>query len=269
MHSSLPQQLANFQFTKSRLLTRLFEVLENAALRSATAVITICPDLADIVRPRIENPSSHFLIENSIFEEVGLSGIPSGASDLTGMPAMPAPPVVVYTGTFEAYQGIDLLIDAFTTVHAQRSDASLVLVGGTPAQVAHYRALADARGLNGSCTFTGRVPPATAKCLTRRASVLTSPRVLGTNTPLKIYEQLASGIPIVATRIHSHTQVLDDEVCFLVEPTPESMATGILDALSDGSRAESVTRNALALYESRYSRPVYEGKMRSLLQLLS
>jgi len=268
MHSSLPQQLANFRFTNSRLLTRMFEALERAALRSATAVITICPDLAEIVKPRIQNPEAHFLIENSIFEAVGLSGGLNGSAASIGMPAMPAAPVVLYTGTFEAYQGIDLLIDAFARVNAQRRDASLLLVGGTPAQVAHYRALADSRGLNGNCTFTGRVPPATARCLTRRATVLTSPRVLGTNTPLKIYEQPASGIPLVATRIHSHTQVLDDEVCFLVEPTPESMATGILDALSNGSRAESVTRNAMALYESRYSRPVYEEKMRGLLKLL-
>jgi glycosyltransferase involved in cell wall biosynthesis len=270
MHSSLPQQLSNFRFTKSRLLVRLFELLETAALRAATAVITICPDLAEAVSPKLQDPSSHFLIENSIFEDVGLSGsAPPGHAEHLAMMALPNPPLVVYTGTFEAYQGIDLLIDAFARVRERRRDASLVLVGGTPAQVEQYRALAESRGLNGTCTFTGRVSPATARCLTRRATVLMSPRVLGTNTPLKIYEQLASGIPLVATRIHSHTQVLDDEVCFLVEPTPEAMAAGILEALTDTARAESVTHRALALYESRYSRPVYEAKMRSLIQLLS
>ena len=137
---------------------------------------------------------------------------------------------MVYTGTFEAYQGIDLLIKAFAKVYGQAKDTALVMAGGTPAQVAHYRAVADSHGLNGSCVFTGRVSPSAARCLNRRATVLMSPRILGTNTPLKIYEQLASGIPIVATRIHSHTQVLDDDVCFLVEPTPEAMAEGILGA---------------------------------------
>jgi hypothetical protein len=43
MHSSLPQQLENFQYTSSRLLIRLFERLEEASLTSADAVITICP----------------------------------------------------------------------------------------------------------------------------------------------------------------------------------------------------------------------------------
>ena len=61
--------------------------------------------------------------------------------------------------------------------------------------------------------------------------MLVSPRVHGTNTPLKVYEHLASGKPLVATRIWSHTQVLDDSVCFLVEPEPDSMAKGLLRAL--------------------------------------
>ena len=45
MHSSLPQQLTNFKFTKSRLLIALFAWLEERALRYSDAVITICPDL--------------------------------------------------------------------------------------------------------------------------------------------------------------------------------------------------------------------------------
>jgi glycosyltransferase involved in cell wall biosynthesis len=243
MHSSLPEQLANFGFTRSRLVTRVFERMENWALRAATAVVTICPDLAAYVEPKLENPSRHFLIENSIIEGV-------------------------QAGTFEAYQGIDLLIQAFALVRERRPDASLVLVGGTPGQVDRYRALAHASGLNGECVFTGRVPQNTARCLAQRATVLTSPRVSGSNTPLKVYEQLASGIPLVATRIRSHTQVLDDEVCFLVDPTVEGIAEGICRALEDSSRREAVTSRALELYDTRYARPVYEEKMRSLLALL-
>jgi len=164
---------------------------------------------------------------------------------------------------------LDLLIRAFALVRERRPDAALVLVGGTPGQVARYRTLAESSGLNGECVFTGRVPQDTARCLAQRAAVLTSPRVSGSNTPLKVYEQLASGIPLVATRIRSHTQVLDDEVCFLVEPTAEGIAQGICEALEDSSRREAVTSRALALYDPRYSRPVYEEKMRSLLALLS
>ena len=56
MHSSLPQQLTNFDFTSWRFPVRVFERLEKAALRSATAVVTICPDLAEQVEGLLEDP---------------------------------------------------------------------------------------------------------------------------------------------------------------------------------------------------------------------
>ena len=68
------------------------------------------------------------------------------------------------------------------------------------------------------------MPQALARRYTSMASVLVSPRSTGTNTPLKVYEQVASGVPLVATRIYSHTQILDDEVAFLLEPDASGMA---------------------------------------------
>jgi glycosyltransferase involved in cell wall biosynthesis len=86
---------------------------------------------------------------------------------------------------------------------------------------------------------------------------------------LKIYEQIASGIPLVATDIYSHTQVLDTRTAFLVKPEPEDMARGILEALDINGNRQFVVENAKKLYERRYSRAVYQGKMRNLLKLLS
>jgi glycosyltransferase involved in cell wall biosynthesis len=62
--------------------------------------------------------------------------------------------------------------------------------------------------------------------------VLVSPRCRGENTPFKIYTYLASGRPLVATRIPTHTQLLDDTLAWLVEPTPEGLAFGIREALA-------------------------------------
>ena len=79
------------------------------------------------------------------------------------------------------------------------------------------------------CRSCRRVPQAVAARYAAAAAVLVSPRSHGTNTPLKIYEQLASGMPLVATSILSHTQVLDEDVAFLVEPEPQAMADGLID----------------------------------------
>jgi len=267
MHSSLPQQLTNFSFTRSRLLIGLFGWFESVALEKSDAVITICPELAEYAEPRMPDPSRHFLIENSIFDEVRLKS-PEDAVPPTPDPAATPPgrALVVYAGTFEAYQGLELLIRAFSAAHARRPEAFLLLVGGNSGQIERLRALANARGLQGHCHFTGRVPQALAQWYARKAAVQTSPRITGSNTPLKIYEQLASGIPLLATRIPSHTQVVDDRVCFLVEPSERAMAEGLEAALTDTARREQVVAAARELYRRRYSREVYEQKMQSLIE---
>ena len=270
MHSSLPQQLTNFQFTTSRSLIRLFERLEASCLSAADAVITICPALAEYAVSKMPDPRRHFLIENSIFEPVRLSDPPSEDAGTSALPPIPGDrAVVAYVGTFESYQGLDILIPAFAIVRERRPDAFLLLVGGSPTQVDRARELAEECGLSGHCLFTGRVDQGTAGRLLGAASVLTSPRSQGTNTPLKIYELLDCGKPLVATRIHSHTQVLSDEVCFLVDPTPQSMAGGILNALADDDRVRDLVTRARQLYARSYSRAAYVSKMERLLEVLS
>jgi glycosyltransferase involved in cell wall biosynthesis len=274
MHSSLPQQLTNFKFTTSQALIGVFGWLERVSLRKADAVITICPDLRDYALAMGIERQRLLLIENSIFDEVRVNG---GAQSRPGLVDLEGDavdriiasggPVVAYAGTFEPYQGLDLLLSAFVHVLEHRPDARLLLIGGTPGQVREKRRLAARFGIESACVLTGQVSTTRAKELTARANVLVSPRIEGTNTPLKIYEQLASGKPLVATRIWSHTQVLNDEVCILVEPEPRAMADGLLKAIAEEARLPHVER-ARALYELAYSRPAYEAKLRRLLEIL-
>lgn len=277
MHSSLPEQLRNFKFTESRVLIRAFEWLESRSLRASDAVITICPALADYVHRTLGDSPRHLLIENSIFDPVKIGGrnpgSPVGPSDSSADTSLEATipkgrDLLVYAGTLETYQGIDLLIAAFAKVLGRHPSAFLLVVGGAAEQVARYSALAKEHGVADHCRFTGRVPQALARRYTNMASVLVSPRSAGTNTPLKVYEQLASDVPLVATRIYSHTQVLDDEVAFLVEPNASDMAEGILQALTSGSERERRTANAKGRYQRDYSRPAYVAKMRRFLDLV-
>ena len=57
--------------------------------------------------------------------------------------------------------------------------------------------------------FTGQVPQADAQRLVKRTSASISPRFDGNNTPMKIYQLMGDGIPLIATRIESHTQSCD------------------------------------------------------------
>jgi glycosyltransferase involved in cell wall biosynthesis len=274
MHSSLPEQLTNFNYTKSRILIKTFKWLEDSCLQSADAVITICPALYNYVDDLIENKSKHLLIENSIFDRVRIKWNGSGSSMVhaENTPEINFPEnaqLIVYAGTLESYQGIDILVDAYGRIATRNADSVLLVVGGTAEQVSMYSRKAAENGISSQCIFTGRLPQERAQKYIGMASVLVSPRSAGINTPLKIYEQLASGIPLVATNIYSHTQVLDDNVAILVDPDPDDMARGLEEALCDDARRMQIVAAAKKLYEDKYSRPVYTKKIKQLLELLS
>ncbi len=266
MHSSLPQQMTNFNYTSSKIIIAIFTWLENRSLKASDLIITICPDLYDYVNSVLPGNKRTFLIENSLFEPV------KTVQNVNPSVAAGALPVdipesfnnlVVYAGTLEAYQGIDILLQSIPGVVEQRPDTLFLIAGGTAAQVNHYTALAERLHITDNVLFTGQLPQTEAGACNKAATVLVSPRSSGTNTPLKIYEQLALGKPLVATNIYSHTQVLDDKVAFLVNPESEAMTKGILLAL--GEEGEERALAAKKLYEQEYSRPVYVRKLKTAL----
>jgi glycosyltransferase involved in cell wall biosynthesis len=149
-----------------------------------------------------------------------------------------------------------------------RPDARLVLAGGKPDQVAQARAQAGMIGIDAVTVFAGERPAAEIPSYLLAADLLVSPRSRGTNTPLKIYQYLRSGRPIVATRLLTHTQVLDDETAILTGTSPEEFAEGILQALDDRARAESVGRRARHLAETKYSYEAYLDRTRRAVDSL-
>ena len=174
----------------------------------------------------------------------------------------PDVPVVLYTGTFEAYQGLDLLYAAAARVRATRPDVRFLVVGGQPDQVEAARVQARSAGADGVVVFTGQRPSEEIPQFLDAATVLASPRSRGTNTPLKIYQYLRAGRPIIATRLLTHTQVLDDSVAVLTEATPEAYAAGILRAVDDPAEADAIGRRARALADTKYSYEAYLERTR-------
>ncbi len=273
MHSSLTQQLTNFQFTTSKLIINTFKKLEDNCLHSAEAVITICPDLRDYVNAIITNKEKHFLIENSIFDPVKKKNtVKNNIDDKIDFNidefVKDDEQLLVYAGTLEKYQGIDILVNSMKYVTEENNKVKLLIAGGTQEQVNEYSKLSKNLGIESYVKFTGRVPQQFAKEFTAKADILLSPRSDGTNTPLKIYEQLASGKPLVATRIYSHTQVLTEDVAFLVDPTPKDMAKGIILSLNEKELVKQKVESAMNLYENEYSRTVYTSKLKRLLETL-
>ncbi|MDA1307231.1 MAG: glycosyltransferase family 4 protein, partial [Acidobacteria bacterium] len=263
MHSSLPQQISNFGYGNATWLAKVFEWVERLMLKRSQAVIVICQDLDDTVKALgVDVPT--VLIENASGAAPRL-GEGLGVRKALGLGA--DTPVVLYTGTFEAYQGLDLLYDAMRLVVETQPSARLVMVGGDPDQVAAARVLASRKGLDSVAIFTGQRPAEDIPAYLDAASVLVSPRSSGTNTPLKIYQYLRSGRPIVATRLRTHTQVLSDDVAILVEPTAAGLSGGILRGLSD-PEARAIGERARHLANTTYSDEAFIAKTKHVYEVL-
>jgi glycosyltransferase involved in cell wall biosynthesis len=267
MHSSLPQQLSNFAFSGSRLIRGVFLVVERLMIRGSKVIIVICPALLDTVRA-IAPEARVVLIENAPGAAEGESTTAQGAAVRSAHGLTPTTPVVMYTGTFEAYQGLDLLFAAMALVHRQRPEARLLLAGGKPLQVRQAQAQAKVAGLDTVAIFAGERPASEMPAYLAAADLLVSPRCRGTNTPLKIYQYLRSGKAIVATRLLTHTQVLSDDTAILTDASPEGFARGILAVLDDPVRAAQVGQQAHALAETKYSYDAYLAKTRQACDAL-
>lgn len=260
MHSSLPQQVANFGYGSRTGLARTLGWIERFMIRGSRAVIVICPELETTVR--LVHPTVPvFLIENA--PGSGAAPEPGAGRRIRRDLNLPDDrPVIMYTGTFEPYQGLDLLFDAMARVAAANRSALLVMVGGDPAQIAAARAKIDVLGIQDAVRFTGQRPAEDVPAYLDAADVLVSPRSTGTNTPLKIYQYLRAGKPIVATRLLTHTQVLSDQTALLTAATPEALADGVLAVLNDRARAETLARNARRLADTKYTEEAYLEKTR-------
>jgi glycosyltransferase involved in cell wall biosynthesis len=237
MASSLPEQLTQKPLFRCAPLQALFNRIEGYMLRRASVVVCSA-GLADHVRAL----APEALLREWRFPSAVRETTPREVADLRrDLGLAKDAPVVLYTGNFAEYQGIGLLFDAIPQVVRKMPGASFVLVG------AANRTEIDAA--------YGRLPEsvrAGVRCIERQsrdriaafiamASILISPRSYGGNFPLKVFDYLAAGKPIVATDVPSHRVVLDDSLAVMVEPNADGFAGGIIRALEDKELAASLT----------------------------
>ena len=254
--SSIPDQLRDSGFARRGPLPWLAEALESYALRRSAAIITVCSSLTKGVKRRAPEVPV-FQIEDPPLFDAAKAATAEAVASLRAALGLGEGPVAFYSGNFEAYQGVELLVDAA----GRMPEVQLLLMGGEPAQIEALRQRAAVTG--GRCVFAGIRPPTAVPTFLALADVLVSPRCQGSNTPFKIYTYLAAGKPLVATRIETHTQLLDDSLAFLVEPTASGLVLGIRAALSQPAEASARAAAGRALIERAYSTARFAEKVKA------
>ncbi len=170
-------------------------------------------------------------------------------------------PRAMYVGNLEPYQGIDLLLDAFVIARKKVPDASLVIIGGAEADRVLYQKRAKELGIGDATHFEGPKPVDHLGAYLEQADVLLSPRTKGFNTPMKVYSYLDSGRALLATRLPTHTQVLDDEISCLADPEPVAFGEALAHLLANPEEAQRIGNAARARVERDFTREAYARKL--------
>lgn len=248
MDSNMSQQIRD---TKKwlRPFAYVFGRLERVAIRDSIGVLAVCPALVEHARQ--QHPGAHV----ALLPDMPLTRRPSRPATVQGAAAIEEIPGLrlLYVGNLEPYQGIDLLLEGVRLIADAVPDLTLVIVGGSEEHIEQYRRSADGLARGGRVRFLGPRPLSHLGALLSAADILASPRRTGINTPMKIYSYMASGRPIIATRLSTHTQVLDDSVALLVDPSPEAMADGLRRLAGDPDLRRRLGAAARDLVEKEYS----------------
>jgi len=163
---------------------------------------------------------------------------------------MPHRRVVAYAGHLYAWKGVDILLEAL----ALMPDVRGLIIGGHRAEpdLARTTTLADRLGLAGRITFTGLVEPGCVSDLLSQADILVLPNTASAistrfTSPLKLFEYMAAGRPIVASDLPSIREILrDGENAMLVAPgDPSALAGAVQRLLADSELAARLARAAL------------------------
>ena len=238
MDSSLAEQMID-AYPALAVVGSILRRCEAVAVRRSAGVLTVCAALQDIAQGH--GPSTPV----GRVEDTTLLGPDNGADRTRHLPPdTDGAPVAMYVGNLERYQGIDLLLEGFRHTLTQLEQARLVIVGGGKDDIERYGRRASALGIGQAVHFLGPKPVSALADLLREADVLVSPRLKGTNTPMKIYSYLDSGTAVLATRLRTHTQVLDERTAYLVEPEPVALGTGLAKLLQDDSLREGLAARA-------------------------
>lgn len=251
MASALPEHLSKRPLFRSRPMQWLVSRAERWAL-SRVSVVICSAGLGDYVR-RVA-PDARVLewrfpaVPPGVAPEVVAArrqelGIPSDAR------------IILYSGNFAEYQGIDLLFGAVPGVLAEHPDTYLVCVGASDEREIEVGRSMLAGAPSERIRLLPRQPRELIEQYVAMADVLVSPRSSLGNFPLKVFDYLAAGKPIVATDVPSHRCVLDDSLALLCEPSARGLAEGMSRVLRDGALAATLATSALGFATRELSWP--------------
>ena len=256
--SSMTTQLID-KLPALKPMRRILGFFESLPMRYAKAVVPMCDALAEEAGKYRHN---NIVVLKDV-SLVGQQESPGSATDLRSELGLSGN-IVMYIGNLESYQGIDLLLQSFSLVNQQHADTSLVIIGGAEKDIVKYRELSSQLGIDEQVYLLGPRPVGQIGFYMAQADILVSPRTQGLNTPMKVYSYLDSGVAVLATRLSTHTQVMNDNIAMLAEPDSDDFSKALLKLLLDEELRLQLAAAAKETIQREHSYAAFRQKVHGL-----
>ena len=240
--------------TENSARYRLSRWLETVALRRADQVTTICEGLRREVESRGIPGERVTIIPNAVDTTAFSTGAIADEA-LRDQMHLRGFTVLGFVGSFYAYEGLDLLIEALAPLRRGQRDIKLLLVGGGPHEPFLRQRIA-ALELQDFVIFTGRVPNRNVQRYYDLIDILVYPRrsmrLTELVTPLKPLEAMAQGRMVIASDVGGHRELIrDGETGFLFPAGDATALAGkIAEVLARRAEWERLRRDARHFVET-------------------
>jgi glycosyltransferase involved in cell wall biosynthesis len=262
MDSALSEQMIE-KHAALAPVRRWMQQWERAAIRASLGVIAVCPVLTERARQFGRGKLVACVEDSTLLGEA----LPKVERLRTRFG--PAYPLLLYVGNLEYYQGVNLLLESLAEALGRIPAAQLVVIGGSPADIERYTRRVNELGLEERVHFIGPRPLSQLGAYLSQADILVSPRLAGDNTPMKIYSYLDSGVPVVATDLPTHTQILDQTIACLAPPQPFAFGQALAKLALDPRRRQRLARRARARVQRYFTPEANRRKLRSFYGSIS
>ena len=191
---------------------RITRALETYVIKNAQAVTTICEGLRKDIVERGVAESKVTVIPNAVDLDK-FSGDTTKDEALAESLGLKNAMVLGFIGSFYAYEGLPLLIEALPEIISKQKNIKLLLVGGGPDEQKLKQKI-DELGLNDKVIFTGRVPHEKVQAYYNLVDIFIYPRypmrLTELVTPLKPLEAMAQNRLVVASDVGGHKELIND-----------------------------------------------------------